>query len=73
VVQPAKDTFVAFSAVCTHMGCTVGFYQPELQFRCPCHGSIFSAATGAVVQGPATLPLPGIEVKVSDGKLLADG
>lgn len=73
VVQPAKDTFVAFSAVCTHMGCTVGFYQPDLQFRCPCHGSIFSATTGAVIQGPATLPLPGIEVKQSDGKLLADG
>jgi thiosulfate dehydrogenase [quinone] large subunit len=73
VVQPAEGSFVAFSAVCTHMGCTIGFYQPALQFRCPCHGSIFSATTGAVVQGPATLPLPGVAIKDVDGKLLADG
>ena len=73
VVQPSRGAFVAFSAVCTHMGCTVGFYQPELQFRCPCHGSIFSAITGEVIQGPATLPLPGIPIKESDGNLVADG
>ena len=52
VVQPSRDAFVAFSAVCTHMGCTVGFYQPALQFRCPCHGSIFSAITGEVMSRP---------------------
>ena len=73
VVQPSQGAFVAFSAVCTHMGCTVGFDQPALQFRCPCHGSIFSAITGEVIQGPATLPLPGIPVTESDGNLLADG
>ena len=73
VVQPTKGNFVAFSAVCTHMGCTIGFYQPALQFRCPCHGSVFSATTGAVIQGPATLPLPGVAIKDFDGKLLADG
>ena len=73
VVQPTKGNFVAFSAVCTHMGCTIGFYQPALQFRCPCHGSVFSATTGAVIQGPATLPLPGVSVKEFGGKLLADG
>jgi Rieske Fe-S protein len=55
------------------MGCTIGFYQPALQFRCPCHGSVFSATTGAVIQGPATLPLPGVAIKDFDGKLLADG
>jgi len=73
VVRPSESTFVAFSAVCTHAGCTVGFYQPALQFRCPCHGSIFSAVTGAVIQGPATLSLPGISIKDQDGDLLVDG
>lgn len=74
VVRPAEDSYVAFSAVCTHMGCTVGFFQPALQFRCPCHGSIFSAATGEVLQGPASSPLPGIPIgKSTDGTLLADG
>jgi thiosulfate dehydrogenase (quinone) large subunit len=74
VVRPSEDSYVAFSAVCTHMGCTVGFFQPALQFRCPCHGSVYSAATGEVLQGPATLPLPGIAIqKTADGTLLADG
>lgn len=73
VVRPSTSSFVAFSAVCTHMGCTVGFYEPALQFRCPCHGSIFSATTGAVVQGPATVPLPAISIEESGGTLLADG
>lgn len=73
VVQPSEGVFVAFSAVCTHMGCTVGFDQAGLQFRCPCHGSIFSAVTGDVIQGPATVPLPGIPIQQSGGKLLADG
>ena len=73
VVRPSKNSFVGFSAICTHMGCTVGFYEPALQFRCPCHGSVFSAVTGEVVQGPATVPLPSIPIAESGGDLLADG
>ena len=74
VVRPSESSYVGFRAVCTHMGCTVGFFQPALQFRCPCHGSIFSAVTGEVLQGPAAAPLPSIRiVKAADGTLLADG
>jgi nitrite reductase/ring-hydroxylating ferredoxin subunit len=55
-----------FSAVCTHQGCTVG---PVLNGRitCPCHGSQFNALTGAVENGPATLPLPPVSVTVRNG------
>ena len=74
VVRPSESAYVGFSAVCTHMGCTVGFFQPALQFRCPCHGSIFSAVTGEVLQGPAPAPLSSIPIeKSADGTLLADG
>ncbi len=74
VVRPSEDSYVGFSAVCTHMGCTVGFFQPALQFRCPCHGSIYSAVTGEVLQGPAPSPLPSIPIeKSANGALLADG
>ena len=74
VVRPSENSYVGFSAVCTHMGCTVGFFQPALQFRCPCHGSIFSAVTGEVLQGPAPAPLSSIPIeKSADGTLLADG
>jgi Rieske Fe-S protein len=57
----------AFSAVCTHQGCTVGVAGSVLQ--CPCHGSRFAAATGAVTQGPATRPLPRIRVVVRNGEV----
>jgi thiosulfate dehydrogenase [quinone] large subunit len=68
-VQPKSGDFLGFSAVCTHEGCTVQFVKSVEEFQCPCHGSRFSAATGAVLQGPAAAPLPSIEIKLADGNL----
>jgi thiosulfate dehydrogenase [quinone] large subunit len=71
-VHKSADEFVAFSAICTHAGCTVGFDQSATEFVCPCHGSIYNALTGAVIQGPAPLPLPPIGVTLaSNGTLYA--
>jgi len=62
VAQPTAGQVVAFSAICTHMRCTVA---PDGELlRCPCHGSVFEAATGAVVDGPATEPLRAHPVRV---------
>ena len=62
LAQPKKGTVVAFSAVCTHMGCVV---QPTRdEFDCPCHGSRFSASTGDVLQGPASRPLTRLNASV---------
>lgn len=69
VVQPEAGEFRGFSAVCTHAGCTVAFVQSAEQFQCPCHGSIYSAATGAVLGGPAPRPLPPIGIELSGGEL----
>lgn len=60
VAQPEQGTVTAFSAICTHQGCAVA--PNGLEFDCPCHGSRFSAKTGAVLQGPAKLPLPKVKV-----------
>jgi len=74
VVQPTAGKLVAFSAICTHAGCTVGFQSgspPE--FVCPCHGSIYNATSGQVIQGPAVEALPQITLAVStSGDLFAD-
>jgi Rieske Fe-S protein len=59
---------VAHSAVCTHAGCTV--QAAGKQLACPCHGSVFDAATGAVVNGPASTPLSAVAVKVAGGEVL---
>jgi Rieske Fe-S protein len=64
VTQPSAGTFKAFSAVCTHQGCTVGSVANNT-ITCPCHGSQFSAVDGSVKQGPAAGPLAAKTVAVN--------
>jgi Rieske Fe-S protein len=64
VTQPTAGEFKAFSAVCTHMGCTVNQIAGG-KIECPCHGSEYSIATGEVLRGPAPRPLPAKQIKVS--------
>lgn len=68
VCQPKAGTFVAFSAICTHMGCTVAPDGDTL--RCPCHGSTYDLATGDNTGGPAPKPLTAIAVKVRRGEVV---
>ena len=69
VAQPAAGEYVAFSAVCTHQGTTVGV-EEGLLLRCPNHGSGFDAADGSVVNGPAQLPLPSLAIRVEGDQLV---
>ncbi len=68
VTQPTKGTFKAFSATCTHQGCTVSKVAGGT-INCPCHGSKFAIADGSVVQGPAKKPLEARQVTASGGDL----
>ncbi|HYX57765.1 MAG TPA: Rieske 2Fe-2S domain-containing protein, partial [Streptosporangiaceae bacterium] len=54
------DNIVAYSKICTHVGCPVALYeQTTHHILCPCHQSTFDAPTGAtVIFGPAARPLP---------------
>ena len=69
LVHLKNGDFVAYSAVCTHQGCTVAYKNGQL--ACPCHGSVYDPAKGAkVVAGPAPKPLPEIPVKVEGGEVV---
>lgn len=58
------------NAVCTHLGCVVPWSAANNKFMCPCHGSQY-APTGAVVRGPAPLPLALAHCDVADdGKIM---
>jgi len=64
VTQPTAGTFKAFTAVCTHKGCTVASVT-DGTITCPCHGSTFSATDGSVKGGPAAAPLAPVAVTVA--------
>lgn len=68
------EGIVAYSKVCTHVGCPVALYERQTHhLLCPCHQSTFDIADGAkVVFGPAKRPLPQLPITVDDeGYLIA--
>jgi Rieske Fe-S protein len=68
VSRPSAGKVVAFSAVCSHMGCTVA---PEGKIlKCPCHGSTYDPATGKNTGGPAPRPLTPVAVVVREGEVV---
>ena len=68
VTRTGEGTAVGLSSVCTHQGCAVA--PAEGGLRCPCHGSRFDPATGAVLRGPADQPLAAFPVRVVGGDVL---
>ncbi len=72
----AYDGILAFSKICTHVGCPVALYEQQTHhLLCPCHQSTFDVTDGAkVVFGPAKRPLPQLPIAVDDeGYLVAQG
>ncbi|GAA1954856.1 Rieske (2Fe-2S) protein [Catenulispora subtropica] len=69
LTQPTAGDIKAFSAVCTHQGCTVASVDGQL-ITCPCHGSQYKITDGSVVTGPASRALAPHRVKVENGQIL---
>ncbi|MFI6503398.1 Rieske (2Fe-2S) protein [Nonomuraea typhae] len=68
VTQPKAGEFKAFSATCTHQGCTVAEVA-DGTINCPCHGSKFSIDDGSRVAGPAQKPLPEKQITVDGDEI----
>ncbi len=68
ITQPRAGSFDAFTAICTHLGCTVNTVAGGT-IDCPCHGSKFSISDGSVINGPATAPLARINIKVQGNSI----
>jgi len=68
ITQPADGDFKAFTAICTHQGCTVGEVTDNV-IMCPCHGSTYDASTGEVTGGPATAALAAVEIVVDGDQI----
>ena len=63
VLFRTKAGVFAYSAVCTHQGCTVQFNSASKNLQCGCHGAVFDPFDGAkVVTGPTNQPLAKIKV-----------
>jgi thiosulfate dehydrogenase [quinone] large subunit len=69
VVRDAGGGLHAFSAVCTHAGCTVGYEGNQIV--CPCHGGTYDPKTGAVTSGPPPTGLAARKVVESGGDIYA--
>lgn len=63
LTRGADDVLRCFSAICTHQGCLVTDVGAR-SIDCACHGSRFDPATGEVLAGPATRPLPAVRIAV---------
>ncbi|WP_371651763.1 MULTISPECIES: Rieske (2Fe-2S) protein [unclassified Streptomyces] len=68
VTQPEEGTFKAFSAICTHQGCTVKDVAGGT-INCPCHGSKYRVADASVAAGPAPRPLAPARITVENGSI----
>ncbi|MEU8623988.1 Rieske 2Fe-2S domain-containing protein [Streptomyces sp. NPDC048669] len=72
----AHEGIVAFSKICTHVGCPISLYEQQTHHvLCPCHQSTFDLSDGArVIFGPAGHALPQLRIGVnSEGNLEALG
>lgn len=70
------DDIVAFSRLCTHMGCEIGDYQHEhgVLGPCPCHFSTFDLIHGGqVTLGQATQNLPQVLLRIDGDDVVATG
>ena len=69
VIRTADGEFRAFSALCTHLQCVVGYSPERNRIECPCHQGVYSV-DGQNVSGPPPRPLDEYAVTINDGAVI---
>ncbi|MGD0886077.1 MAG: ubiquinol-cytochrome c reductase iron-sulfur subunit [Thermodesulfovibrionales bacterium] len=71
VINSADKGLVAFSRVCTHLGCLVEYDKDKKRMLCPCHAGVFDLE-GNVVSGPPPRPLAKLPLRI-EGETIVIG
>jgi Rieske Fe-S protein len=82
LIHLASGDFVAYDAVCTHLGCQIHFDKEPIKgwedrrdnLFCACHGGVFDVKSGDVLAGPPPRPMPKIKLEIdTNGEIYANG
>ena len=65
--QPGSDKVDAFSVVCPHAGCFIGYDSGNSLFQCPCHTSAFNLDGSIIKPSPSPREMDALETKNDDG------
>ncbi len=68
VLKGADGRPRALSAVCPHLGCSIGWSDEKGQFVCPCHNGAF-AADGTLISGPPPRGMDELDARIEEGRL----
>jgi cytochrome b6-f complex iron-sulfur subunit len=69
VIRTVEGEFRAFSALCTHLQCVVGYSAERNRIECPCHQGVYSIE-GQNVSGPPPRPLEELPVSLNEGAVI---
>lgn len=70
LIHHSDDTWSAFDAKCTHLGCTVKYEHDRNRIFCECHGGMYDPKSGTNTGGPPPKPLKRYNVKLTEGGVL---
>jgi cytochrome b6-f complex iron-sulfur subunit len=70
LIHHKTGEWVAFDAVCTHLGCTVEYQSDLNRIHCACHGGVYDSFTGQNVSGPPPRPLKRYKILMHDDGVL---
>jgi len=82
LIHLASGEFVAYDAICTHLGCQIHFDEEPIKgwegkkdnLFCACHGGVFDPTNGDVLAGPPPRPMPKVKLEVdANGDIYANG